>query len=240
MKKIIILLCCISTLFACKNYRSIKGNGEIIIQQREIVPFEKVLSEIAGDIIITCQAGEKYSCVIEAESNLVPLFETKVAQNELVITYKDNANVNATKPITIKITCPQLIGTKLLGSGNLTVNGTILSPKFDASQMGSGNIDLNNATIGALRVNLSGSGEITLKNCTSLNAEYALLGSGNINANGNATKTCKAKITGSGTIDAVVTDTLDAEITGSGDIDYEGNPTVINKTITGSGGINKK
>jgi Putative auto-transporter adhesin, head GIN domain len=240
MKKIICALICFTLMGACKNYRSIKGNGTVTTQQRDIVPFEKVLSEIAGDVIITCQAGEKYACVIEAESNLIPLFETKVAQNELVITYKDNANINSTKPITIKITCPQLLGTKLLGSGNLTADGTVLSPKFDASQMGSGNIYVNNATIGALRLNLSGSGEITLKNCTSLNAEYALLGSGNINATGNATKICKAKLTGSGTIDAVVTDTIDAEITGSGDINYEGNAVVINKTITGSGEINKK
>ena len=46
-----------------------------------------------------------------------------------------------------------------------------------------------------------------------------------------------AKVTGSGEFQVVANESLMARITGSGDINYSGNPSQIDKKVTGSGDI---
>jgi Putative auto-transporter adhesin, head GIN domain len=237
MKNILLFLFTIIFLSNCQNYKPIKGNNIIGESVRTVPSFERVISEISGDVVINCTEGSAYSCVVKCETNIAPIILTDVAQNELVITYKDNANISTNQKIEINITCPTLISAKLLGSGNIDLKGHLLSKKFDCNQMGSGNINLENAAIENLRINLSGSGNINFKNSTAINSEYALKGSGNIDAQTSPTKFCKIKLEGSGVISSFVLDSLDAELNGSGIINYKGTPKAINKVNNGSGQI---
>jgi hypothetical protein len=62
-------------------------------------------------------------------------------------------------------------------------------------------------------------------------------GSGSISASEVVGKNVSASVTGSGSISVGVLDALEASIAGSGSVIYKGSPSVIHKSITGSGSV---
>ncbi len=241
MKNLIITLLALSAFISisCKNIE--RATGNTIVQNKNISTFNAVINDISADVIIHVDANAITStCIVEAQQKVLDNIVLDNKNNELIITYPKGKYIESTKPIKITLTTNSLEKIKLLGSGNITADGTNTNNNMLCALMGSGAINISNTTTNMLKLELAGSGEIIAKGCTALNGEYALKGSGDIKAIESVCGNLKGQITGSGDISATVGESLDASITGSGDFNYKGEPKKLVQNITGSGSINKK
>jgi hypothetical protein len=217
-KKLFVILMIVAlSLSACSvlpvNLNIIQGSGKVTSETRNVSGFTGI--DLRGSPDVDVAFGEPEAVVVEAEDNIVPLIETKVENNQLVIGLKNNTSISTTKPIRVHVTMKSLDAITLGGSGSVTasnLNGDAI--KLDLS--GSGNINLS-GTVQSANITLGGSGNVT---CDQLKANSV-----------------KVEVSGSGNAKVYASDSLEARISGSGSIHYSGNPAQISKNDTGSGSI---
>lgn len=218
-KAIIILTACGILLLSCSvslnGQQTINGSGKVSSETRSVSGFSAVSIEGSGDVDIVI--GPEESVVVEAEDNILPVIQTVLEKNVLVIRTKRNTSIQTTKPIKIHITMKSLSGVRIPGSGNITVS-ELNGDSFSIALPGSGNITVE-GTANMVNITLGGSGNIDCANLKARSATVTINGSGNITVYAN--------------------ESLDAIINGSGDIRYSGNPARVNKDVRGSGNIHK-
>ena len=195
---------------------AITGSGHVTSEPRNVSGFTSISLEGSGNVQVAF--GDQESVVVEAEDNLLPLIETFVQGQQLIIREKPLTSISATQPINISITMKSLDGVTLAGSGNITVPG------------------LNGDS---LKVALPGSGTVRVGGTVN-QVDLSLGGSGNIYCDGLKAKTATANLNGSGNITVFASESLNAAINGSGSIRYSGNPASVNKTVRGSGSIQEQ
>ena len=209
----------------------IKGNGDIVSQERTFTAaeFNRVIAYGVGNINI--YPSEDYKVIVTTDSNIQDTIGTEVLGNTLHIE-NIRENYNPTK-LTIDVYLPELKAITLKGSGNIKINngnGTDLEVVLS----GSGNIDALKYQATVLNTTLSGSGNIKATATNSLNGNIS--GSGSITAQNNPVQNADISISGSGSAWVWVTGTLRGSISGSGSIFHKGNPA-IKVNISGSGRV---
>ncbi len=198
-------------LNGCEKER-IKGGGPVQDEFRDLPAFTKVSTLGSSNVIINY--GTAFSVKLSGYSNLLPHFETRVLNNELVVGYRHGVNISNDN-ITVHIVMPDLHGVNISGSADISVPGIFENvPAFSCNISGSGKIIVDSLTTQSLSCNISGSGKII--------------------AFGLHASTANVDISGSGSAEISVANNLNVNISGSGTVYYRGNP-VVNSTISGSG-----
>jgi hypothetical protein len=213
-------------------FRSLRGNGDVISQERSVSGIDEVSLFGMGNVEIT--TGSTESLTIEAESNLMDYLTSDVVNGTLELKTRDFVNLHPTKNIVYHLKVKSLNGLEILGSGNIDLD------QADTNTMhltiaGSGDINISDLTANVLDVTIPGSGRVDV-NGTATDQTINVAGSGKYFADNLSSQTANVNIAGSGDVRIWVTDTLDIRILGSGDINYYGSPT-IHQTIVGSGKI---
>jgi hypothetical protein len=218
MKKLLVILTVITlSISACSvlpvGLNTIKGSGNVTSETRDVSGFTGI--NLAGSANVDVTLGEPEAVVVEAEDNIAPLIETRVENNQLVISLKPKTNIATTKPVRVHVTMKSLDKITLGGSGGVT-SSNLNGDAIQVDLPGSGNIQLS-GTVKSAIITLSGSGRVT---CDQLKASSV-----------------RVKVSGSGNARVYASDSLEAGVSGSGSIRYSGNPAQINKNVTGSGSI---
>ena len=216
-KFLAILVVLILTVSGCNagpfNTNTIVGSGKVASETRTVSGFDYV--ELKGSGNVEISFGTTESVTVKGDDNILPLIETSVLGDTLVINTKPFTTMTTANEIKISITMKSLQGLTLSGSGNIDVAG------------------VNGKSI---VVEMPGSGNITV-NGTSDSVTIRLPGSGNIFCEGLKTQSATVTMDGSGNITVFASNLLDASIRGSGSIHYFGNPTQVKTNVTGSGTI---
>lgn len=215
MRPYLLFLLPVLFLFASCDKERIKGEGAIVTETRNISYFRSV--EANGSTYVTIVPDTMYKVVVRGYQNLVPVYETRLSGNRLILEYDDNKNVRNDN-ITVEVHCPSSERITLNGSGQV-----ILRPGFSGHSLvtdvnGSGRIDVQGGDFDVIDAEINGSGTVDALDATC--------------------GTAYAKITGSGDIYVYVTRYLDATIIGSGTVRYQGNPR-IDTHISGSGSVRR-
>lgn len=192
---------------------TIVGSGNLTSEERQVKEFSAV--EIAGSADVDITIGEVQSVTVEAEDNILPLVETTVRGDRLVIGTKINTSISPTRPIRVTITVTSLNAARITGSGNINIEG------IDAD---------------SVELEVAGSGDITATGSAE-RVEVSLSGSGNILGGELEARTANVSINGSGDITVYASESLDATIRGSGNVGYRGNPAHVDESIPGSGAV---
>ncbi len=208
---LVMLACAPLSLVSSPN--NVTGSGNIISESRAVSGFNSI--DLQGSGSVTVSLGSEESVVIEADDNIVPLITTDVRNGTLVIATKDNTNITTRNGIHITVAMKSLKNVTLSGSGEIQAKG----------KMGD-----------SLSVNLPGSGSITVEGGVA-SLDISLPGSGNVYCDKLLARSATVTLNGSGTIAVYASESLDATLRGSGTIRYSGNPSQVNKSITGSGTI---
>ncbi len=238
MKRIFIFLAL--TLVVCSscrwmNYKRIKGNGNIITQDRTVTNAQRI--KLSGSYDVEITQGPVTSLKVEADDNILPYILTNQEDGMLVIRSKDHINLSTEHNIKVFITTNKLEQLHLSGSGNIIgmtkfTGGDKLTLRIGGS--GDMKLEINTPHIDA---NISGSGSMTLKGETQ-DQKIQISGVGDYNADELKSESAVVKIAGSGNVKVFADANLDINIAGVGSVFYKGNATV-KQHVAGSGEVKK-
>lgn len=219
-------------------WKTIKGNGEIKKETREISAYTSLFS--GGAIDIQIAYGNSNSVTLEADENLLPYIETSVENGRLSIKAKKNVNLQHRSKIIAHVSMTKITSLQVSGSSNIRGDGAFSNDgKTDISISGSGNIYLGFDSFKELRLSTSGSGNINLKRGSVNTIDAKVSGSGNIDCQNIISNDVNAAISGSGNVKVYANNSIDAKISGSGNVFYKGTATNIQSKVAGSGKVMK-
>lgn len=239
MKKLLIgCFVLLSVNVFAQKWKTIKGDGNVKTETRDVTDFSSLSSAGAMDVNITYGSTNKVE--IQADENLLPYIETKVEDGKLSIGSGKNMNLKPTARMIVNISMIKINSVHLSGSGNVKGSGNFTNDsKTDISISGSGNIKLDFDTFKDLDLAVSGSGNLELKGKSTNAITAHISGSGNIDCSDVNSNTTDAKISGSGNIKVYAKTSIDAQISGSGNVFYKGDSPSINSKVSGSGKVIK-
>ncbi len=235
----------------CGTAAPIQGNGESQTEERPVADFTRVESSVSVPVVVS--EGDTFWVSVTGDSNLVPLVETRLRGETLVI--ESRVELAPRVPTQVEVTLPRLTSVRHLGSGALTVLGASRGADLTMSQRGSGRLSFSGKVDG-LAVESDGSGDMVLVGRAStlgaaltgsglLDASglevanggtLSLVGSGQLLANVHGDTTLRAE--GSGSIDATLNcGSASFALTGSGNIRWTGDAQVAETRVEGSGQI---
>ncbi|HTL90069.1 MAG TPA: DUF2807 domain-containing protein [Leptolyngbya sp.] len=180
----------------------IRGSGIVKTESREVAGFSSISFKSVGKV--TVQQTGKESLMITAEDNILPLLESRVADNILYLTLAKDGKMNPTKAIEFVVQVKSLESLNTDGVGSIEAQG-IKGKRLTVAMDGVGHVAIAGSA-DMLDLNLSGVGSYQ----------------------GEAFETKQAIARNSGVGSAVlnVSEQLDADLSGVGSIEYVGSPQV--------------
>ena len=214
VKRIGLLIILVSLVSGCHRlHDEIPGSGNVQKQKREVGAFNSISTEGAFDLEIVCQKPQ--SVEIEGDDNILPLITTEVSNNVLHI--RSLRGYSASRPITLKISTPDLEGISASGAGNIQISG-IKTEKFVIDANGAPTIKASGETR-SLNVDANGAAKIDTHK---LHAARVVVESKGVSK-----------------VEVYAAEQLDVNIFGPSHVVYEGNAEV-NKNVNGPGSVEKK
>lgn len=231
---------------------TVVGSGTVRTEARPIARVGAVEFTNQGDLDI--RQGSAESLSVEADDNIIPLIQTTMRDNTLVIATKPG--ISEVRPSTLRyhLVVQDLHAISISGSGTATVPAFHTS-NLDLSLPGSGSIRFDQLQCPSLNLSISGSGQIHLDQLDAQNLSTGVSGSGKIELAGQThsqsisisgsgqyaggglqSSECKIDIAGSGSVQVACAKALTVSISGSGKVLYSGSPQVTS-TVSGSGSI---
>lgn len=190
---------------------AVVGSGILATEERSVEAFDRV--SVSGSATVEIAVGDEQSVAVEGDDNVVPIVLTVVRDGVLEVSTDGSYMTDV--GVTVRITVPELVGVTLSGSGDVVATGV------DALDFA---------------IDITGSGEVRVTGRTDI-VSVGITGSGDADLFGLIAREAHASILGSGDIQVHATETLDAAVSGSGDITYDGDPSVSEPRITGSGTV---
>lgn len=212
---------------------TVRGSGQVVEETRPISGVEKVTLGGIGTAIV--EIGDEQSLRIEAEDNLLPLIETDIEGDTLIIGIQEGINPQPTEPINYYLTVPSLEAVTVSGLGDVQLP-ELQSDEFEVVISGSGNIDAAALSADSLRVVISGLGDLNIDGGRVERQDVLISGGGSYRAQAMESNAAEVSITGLGSATLWAADRLDVRISGGGDVRYKGSPS-IEENITGLGNI---
>lgn len=239
MKQILMLVLAFLSLQAfSQKWKSVKGNGNLKSESRQVGNFTAVSAQGSMDVVINF--GTSGAVKVEAEENLLPYIETEVQGNRLTIRTKKGYNLNSRKKMLITLSMEKINSIQQSGSGNLTAGGNFTSDgETDLGLSGSGNMKISFENFRDINLAVSGSGNVDLQSGTTNSLNAKISGSGNIDASSVQSKDVDARISGSGNIKVYASNSIEAKISGSGNVFYKGTVQNLSSKVSGSGKLMK-
>jgi len=235
MKRAIVLVALIAAVFSSCDYRSIKGSGHIVSEQRTVSSAHKIRLEGSYDVELV--PGAAVAVKVEGDDNILPYVLTQNEDGWLVIKSKEHLNFSTKNPLKVYITTDMLESIVLSGSGNIAGKGKFIgSDQFEVKISGVGDANLE-VKAPSVTARISGSGSITLVGETK-DAKIDISGIGSYKGIDLKAENVDVKVSGSGNADVFADAKLDIHVSGIGSVNYKGNATVSQK-VSGSGSVKK-
>jgi Putative auto-transporter adhesin, head GIN domain len=190
----------------------VRGSGVMATQTRDVSGFSEISLSGSGEVLVE-QTGRE-SLTIEAEDNLLPLLETYVDGDTLVLRTRPDTSISPTRTIRYRITVARLDAARISGSGSLRAAG-LDSDRFTTSISGSGSMTLAGKAK-AIDLSISGSGSYDAADLVSQTGRVSISGSGSGVVN--TSEELEVAISGSGSIEVIGKPWVDQHISGSGRI----------------------
>jgi len=235
MKKILLItIILLSNALQAQFWKdNIRGNGKIATEERSLSSFNQLT--VTGPFDVMLRPGAEGKLSLTADENLLPVIETFVKNNKLVIRFNKDFNVRKATKLFVEVPVKYLKSINLTGSGSIKNERLIDWNEINLYLTGSGDMMLN-LNLDFVKASVTGSGDMVL-NGTANNARYSVTGSGSINAKQAICKNAKVNVTGSGDVYVKATQRLKGKLLGSGDLYYYAKPETLDINILGSGSV---
>jgi len=234
-----ILLLSVLTTLSAQNWgwggRSVKGNGDLITEQRDLRGFNGV-STSAG-INVELRQGD-FDVKVEAESNIMEYVRTDVSGGRLEIDFQGGKSIDTKRPVTIYVSLPELGYTSASSSGKITGGTPFRGDELEADVNSGGRIKLDFEG-NRLNAEASSGGSIVITGQGKRVRANASSG-GKVSTGDFAAKEARCDASSGGGITVKVSEELNAEASSGGRVRYVGNPGYVNADTSSGGSVTKK
>ncbi len=218
---------------ACGGGPRVTGSGPLVDDQRNLLPFDKVVLEAGVNLTIT--QGTSQEVHVNAQREVQPLLSTELKGDKLTIKMVGNANMDG--GTNVEIVVADLEELSITSSGNSVVRG-FSGDKLEVSLEGSGNTSLEQVQYDNLSVALTGSGDVDLAGRGD-DLDVDLKSSGDVDAFALASNDVSVNSKGSGSVRVMASNSLKVDLKGSGNVYYKGSPSLEIKD-DGSGKVEQQ
>lgn len=207
----------------------IKGNGDIVTEDREITDEFTEVSATEGLHVFVTQA-DNFEITVEADENVIDLVGTDIKNGKLKIHAIENIG-RATKKVYVSM--PNIDALKGSSGANLTTENEIKSDNLEIDGSSGANMTIK---LLADKVNIDAGSGANIDLSGKVETAYIDAGSGaNIRAKDLMTRDCNAEASSGANIKVQVSDQLTADVSSGGNISYSGEANVSkNKSVSGS------
>lgn len=214
-------------------FNGIKGNGNVIKQEREISSFTSI--EVGGAFRVFLSQGDKVALTVEADENLMDVIKTTVIGNRLKITTDED--INDSEALNIYLTVTQLEEMEISGACKLTCETKITVDEMDLDCSGATDVEMKLAAkeldldfSGASHVDMFGSaGEVSLD----------LSGASDLDALEFEVDELEADISGASHAQVFVKSELSVDLSGAASLKYKGEPRLVETDVSGAANLKK-
>ena len=228
----ILLLFLTTTSCFVDGLTGIKGNGEVVSEDRTINSnFNEIKVQQGIQVFLT--QGNSTELKVEADENIIDLLITEVKDNQLKIYFEKN--VNRAKARNVFLSTAVIKKIKASSGASVKSENTfqVISLDLDASSGSSIKVYVNADDI---TTETSSGANIRVYGKSKSFSGRASSGS-SIDADELEAIDAYAKASSGANININVTGKLTAKASSGGDIDYEGSPTDINKDTSSGGSV---
>jgi hypothetical protein len=228
----ILLLFLTTTSCFVDGLTGIKGNGEVVSEDRTINSnFNEIKVQQGIQVFLT--QGNSTELKVEADENIIDLLITEVKDNELKIYFEKN--VNKAKSRNVYLTANEISKIRTSSGAMIKTENTLETNTLELDSSSGSSIKV---TVNANEISSSSSSgaNINVYGKAKLFSASASSGS-SIDADKLETINTTAKVSSGANIDVNVSGKLVAKASSGGSIDYEGNPTEVNKDTSSGGSV---
>jgi hypothetical protein len=213
---------------------SIKGNGHVVKQNRDVSDFNRLKVGSGIDVYLT--QGDNYTLEVEADENLQSWIRTEVSGNELHIFTDKSIRFAKTKKV--YVTCKTLERIDISSAGDVTGMTPFKTDKLDIEMSSAGDLKFE-VEASEIDISISSAGNAYLKGNTNV-LKADLSSAGDLNAYDLIAKTGEISVSSAGNARVYVTDEASFRSSSAGDIDYRGEPKIREIRTSSAGSVNKK
>ncbi len=168
----------ILTAGSCLQGKHVTGSKNYLTKKVEVGHFNEI--KLLGSANVTYHQGSQNYIEIYGSDNIIPLLETYVDGNTLIVKYKKNVTIWKGK-LEVKVFSPELNKLTINGSGDIHfANGIQTKEDISLSINGSGDIKGKDFKCRKMSVSISGSGDVKLQQIESEECNASIAGSGDI------------------------------------------------------------
>lgn len=215
---------------------TVKGNGNIIKQERTVGEFTGIDVSSAIDLQLT--QGSSQKVVVESDENIIDYIVTEVnSSGVLVIKMKSKLKIKNANKMTVHVTFTTLKSLAASGAASINSNSTIKSENFDIDASGAADIDCKiEAT--KLILDISGASDINLEG-KAQEFKMEVSGASSLIANDFDAEIADIEISGASDAKIKVTKSIKANASGASSLKYTGNPSDKDLNSSGASSIHK-
>lgn len=217
----------------------VKGDGKIVKEARQLESFDGIA--LAGPFELKLRQSDTQRVELEADSNLLPLVETRVVSGSkgktLEVQVKKGYSVYSKQPLRIAVDAATLRRLAIAGSGKAEIDA-LKTDKVDFSVAGAGTVVAPQLDAGTVKMSVAGAGDIRAGG-KATELDVSIAGSGDVKAFELAGDEVKVSIAGSGDAQVQANKKLKVSIAGSGDVVYTGSAEP-STSIAGSGSVKRR
>ena len=228
------LLVFITLLSSCCFADHVRGEGDLLTEDRAAKDFHALEIDVPGKI--TVHTGPNFKVTVKCEETIIGYLETVVRSDDRLHIYFSE-DVYDVDDLEIIVTAPSFDAFEINGSAEVICDDPLDGNDLDLDISGSGSMELTDVDYDDIRAEVSGSGDLLLKGIAD-RLIFNVSGSGDLNALDCPVREADLRVSGSGSIRCDVSEKLKARISGSGNVWYKGNPS-LDVDISGSGKVRK-
>jgi hypothetical protein len=200
-------------------FDSVKGNGKIVEQTREVGAFREV--GIPMGIQATIRRGDTPSVKLIGDENLLALLEVRVEDGELEVDQKEpRKNLRPTQKIRMEIVTPRLEGIGASGGSEVTAD-VMSGSDLEIAASGGSEVKVERISGRSLELAASGGSEIRLTGSADT-VEIAMSGGSEIHAGRVAAQDVEFAGSGGSVAELQASQSLEATLSGGSAVEVQG------------------
>lgn len=215
----------------------VDGSGPVLDEIRETGYFTAVKNTGSFDVYVT--RSDDLSVVVRAQESLIPIIETNVSGNTLIIEIRNSTCIRSNSNIEVHVSMPVTEALSLVGSGRVFAD-MVSSSEVEISNSGSGFMVIDSTISASLVLDNSGSGHIEVNENFADFVDLYQSGSGSILAGTlNGAGEVDIRHSSSGRVSANILDVIELDVimNGSGRIELSGYGDFAEYLLSSSGRI---